>query len=104
MGRSWCLRRCRRGGALWEAADEVAWKGECGRESGGESVAYGLAADGDLVRLDGGRVDCGEQSILGFEQALVSTVKGKKVGWEEWCAGMDGLGGLVMLAASLVAA
>ena len=85
---------------LWEAADEVAWKGECGRES----VAYGLAADGDLVRLDGGRVDCGEQSILGSEQALVSTVKGKKVGWEEWCADMDGLGGLVMLAASLVAA
>ena len=89
---------------LWEAGDEVAWRGECGREYGGENAAYGLAVDGDLVRLDGGRVDCGEHSILGSDEALASKVKGKKVGWEEWCAGMDGLGGLVMLAASLVAA
>lgn len=89
---------------LWEADNEVAWKAESGGEYGGLSTAYGLAANGDLVRVDDGSVGCGENSVLRSDEVSVRRVEGSTVEWEEWCAGMDGLGGLVMLAASLVAA
>ena len=89
---------------LWEAGDELAWKAQSVGEYGGLSTAYGLATNGDLIRVDGGRVDCGDGSSLRSDKGPVSTLKRSTVEWEEWCAGMDGLGGLVMLAASLVTA
>jgi hypothetical protein len=76
---------------------------------------FGVTVNGNLVRVEGGngRECLGTDSGFGeFDADLdaslngVFHVKGEKrivkAEWEEWCAGMDGLGGLVMLAASLV--
>lgn len=85
---------------LWEAGDEVVWKRESERDPAART-AFGLAANGELVRLDEGQVYCGD-AALGY-RGLGDGMGGRKVEeWEEWCAGMDGFGGLVMLAASLV--
>ncbi|RAQ51718.1 hypothetical protein AFGD_006027 [Aspergillus flavus] len=80
---------------LWEAGDELLWKAESQRESGFQTV-YGLAASGDLVQL-------GKDQLHSTNEVLLHktvTARGS-ANWEEWCSGMDGLGGLVMLAASL---
>jgi hypothetical protein len=63
---------------VWEASE---WG------SSKESV-FGIKAGGKMVRLD--RESKEEES----EQA-------SNANWQEWCAGMDGFGALVMLAASL---
>lgn len=86
---------------LWEADNEFSWKAES--ESGpGIQTPFGLAASGELVKLDEGQPYCGDVMIhhkpLDSKTPLRNTTN-----WEEWCSGMDGLGGLVMLAASLVA-
>ena len=62
---------------LWEANDEIAWKIETERDSKPES-----------------HTNSGSSSS--------SSSPKERANWEDWCAGMDGLGGLVMLAASLV--
>jgi hypothetical protein len=82
---------------LWEARNELVWN-EVNKKELGARVDFGLARNGDLVRL-------GEDSK---DAALVHTAitygspRRTNASWEEWCSGMDGLGGLVMLAASLV--
>lgn len=81
---------------LWEAADERAWEAESQVEAGLLQTAYGLAADGDLVRLHGGQRP---RQSKGLDE---STPARSTASWEEWCSGMDSFGGLVMLAASLV--
>ncbi|RYP17998.1 hypothetical protein DL765_004217 [Monosporascus sp. GIB2] len=86
--------------ALWEAADEFAWKAE-GQWDPGAQIAFGLAADGGLVKLDEGRLSCSD-AWLCHQSMDAGTPPWGPASWEEWCAGMDGLGGLVMLAASLV--
>jgi hypothetical protein len=83
---------------LWEAGDKFSWKAEHDRDYGAFNY-FGLATNGDLVRLDGGQAYCGDASLL--HQPLSSNKT--TANWEEWCSGMDGLGGLIMLAASLVA-
>jgi hypothetical protein len=40
--------------------------------------------------------------LPGYQTLNVSKAESAE-NWEEWCSGMDGLGGLVMLAASLIA-
>ncbi len=86
---------------LWEASDEQVWNAEIERELG-RQTNFGLAANGDLVRLDEDQSYCGhavlQQSSL--DSGLPSRSMAK---WEEWCSGMDGFGGLIMLAASFVA-
>lgn len=82
---------------LWEAGDEYMWKAEIDREYLAPNY-FGLATNGDLVKLDGGQAHCGGD-MSRFHQRLGSKTTAN---WEEWCSGMDGLGGLVMLAASLV--
>jgi len=68
---------------LWEATNESTWKMES--TSGPEvQAAFGMAANGDLVKLEEGQIYF-------------------NANWEEWCSGMDSFGGLVMLAASLIA-
>lgn len=84
---------------LWQAGDERMWKAENDREPDAQA-AFGLAANGELVQL--GR----EQRLLWTDDVLVpksleAVGLGKTASWEDWCAGMDGFGGLVMLAASL---
>jgi hypothetical protein len=49
---------------LWEASNEFAWKEESEGDRGGLQTAFGLAANGDLVRLDQGRLYCGDAPVL----------------------------------------
>jgi hypothetical protein len=82
---------------LWEASNEFLWKAES--ESDPEAhTAFGLATNGDLVKLDSRQLYCGDAVLL-HKPVDVRTPSN----WEEWCSGMDGFGGLVMLAASLIA-
>jgi hypothetical protein len=82
---------------LWEADNEAVWRLES-QKQGGLQTEFGLAGSGELVKL-------GENFS---EAALVHTAitaespKRTTASWEDWCEGMDGLGGLVMLAASMV--
>jgi hypothetical protein len=85
---------------LWEASDEFAWKVESQREPGIQT-SFGLAADGELVKLDDGRLSCSDAWVS--DQTLDARTSSRSVArWEEWCAVTDGFGGLVMLAASLI--
>lgn len=105
---------------LWEANDEIAWKMETDRdrkpgshtdtaENSLSSTVFGLSTNGELVNLDTsqGQNFCSTAAVsLHTQQALLDSGKPssskRMANWEDWCAGMDGLGGLVMLAASLL--
>ncbi|UKZ91161.1 uncharacterized protein TrAFT101_006155 [Trichoderma asperellum] len=86
---------------LWEAGDEFGWKAVGQREMGAKA-AFGLATHGGLVRLDDRELSCNDAwapyKCLDTRGQPRSTAS-----WEEWCSGIDGFGGLVMLAASLIA-
>lgn len=82
---------------LWEAGDEFTWKAESQKECG---IQYGLAADGDIVKLDESRLSCSD-AWLPYESSNSVPQPRRTADWEEWCSGMDGFGGLVMLFASL---
>jgi hypothetical protein len=85
---------------LWEAADEFAWRAESQREPGIQ-VSFGLAADGDIVKLDESRLSCSDV-WLSHHSSDSRTPSRSTASWEEWCAGADGFSALVMLAASLI--
>ena len=87
---------------LWEAGDERMWKAEGERDPGSLQTGFGLAANGDLVRVDEGRAYC-DGPMLQSKSMDETTATRSTAKWEEWCTGMDGFGGLIMLAASLVA-
>jgi hypothetical protein len=83
---------------LWEAPDEFAWMAASERDPAVET-AFALAANGELVKLDGAFSSCMNTNL---QYRSLSDELPRKAGlWEEWCSGMDGFGGLVMLAASL---
>ena len=84
---------------LWEASDYLTWKEEADREF--QSV-LGLATNGELVRLDEGEASRGSPLLLLHDSIYNRTSSRRTASWEEWCSGMDGMGGLVMLAASLI--
>lgn len=85
----------------WEAGDEHTWRAEIEKEAGLQT-AFGLATNGDLVTLDDGQDSCNDAVVL--SDAVTSrSSSGRTANWEEWCSVMDGLGSLVMLAASLLA-
>ena len=84
---------------LWEAGDEFKWKAESEREPRVQT-AFGLATNGELVKLDEGQLYCSDTVPL-YKSLDTSTPSRNTANWEEWCSGMDGFGGLVMLAASL---
>lgn len=86
---------------LWEADDESVWKAESEREPAVQT-AFGLAANGDLVQLDEGQL-YGSDGLLRHKSMTSRTPSSSTANWEDWCSGMDGFGGLVMLAASLIA-
>ncbi|KAL4926818.1 Zn(II)2Cys6 transcription factor domain-containing protein [Aspergillus undulatus] len=91
---------------LWEAADGAVWKAETERNPDMYRTAFGLATTGELVRLDKGLIDgqvYQSDAVLSHMALDARTVSRSAANWEEWCSGMDGFGGLVMLAASLVA-
>ncbi|KAF1971539.1 hypothetical protein BU23DRAFT_470448 [Bimuria novae-zelandiae CBS 107.79] len=82
--------------SLWEAPDELAWKSEYDKQPEQRS-SFGLTKDGALVRLDENDLICGYGE---FE--LQPDARTSAQNWAEWCAGMDGFGGLILLAASMV--
>ncbi|KAK8094770.1 hypothetical protein PG997_001455 [Apiospora hydei] len=79
---------------LWEADTATRWMKEIERDLGAQTD-YGMTVNGDLVKVSEGGPQDGivQHGRAGARQ---------KADWEEWFAGMDGFGGLVMLAASLV--
>ncbi|KFZ09835.1 hypothetical protein V502_08445 [Pseudogymnoascus sp. VKM F-4520 (FW-2644)] len=83
---------------LWEATDEFTWKMESEREPWAQTN-FGLATNGELVKLDQGQLHCSDE-VLPYE--LSGAPSRSTANWEEWCSGMDGLGGLVMLTASFI--
>ena len=91
---------------LWEAGDETSWMAESKHEPGIE-ISFGLERDGRIVKIDEGRLSCGDVWLgggIGEGRRKAEDMGVRREGsWEEWCVGGDGLGGLVMLAASLVA-
>jgi hypothetical protein len=80
---------------LWEASGEEQWISELHRTSVVNS-GFGLAVNGDLVTMDEYQM-----KLLSVQVAEPWTSSRSKENWEEWCAGMDGFGALIMLAASL---
>ena len=82
---------------LWEAGDEHVWSKEKKKDPRA-SFDFGLAANGELIRLG----EDGEDTKLVHTAITAQSPLRTSASWEEWCLGMDGLGGLVMLAASLV--
>ncbi|KAH7323643.1 hypothetical protein BKA65DRAFT_72282 [Rhexocercosporidium sp. MPI-PUGE-AT-0058] len=86
---------------LWEAPTSQAWHSET-TDGAQEQTEFGLAADGELVKLQDGQRYCGDATLLYEALGSCRRSSGGTRGWEEWCLGMDGFGGLVMLAASLV--
>ena len=93
---------------LWEAGDEITWKSHSERDARAQQRhAFALAATGELVKLP---VQQGPDICRGGVDVLQLLHKvhdadpspfGSVANWDEWCSGMDGLGGLIMLAASL---
>jgi hypothetical protein len=81
---------------LWEAASEEQWLNELHRVPCIKS-GYGLANSGDLIELDEYQIKSLNTPRL--EDLCTSTKSSEN--WDEWCAGMDGFGALIMLAASL---
>jgi len=85
---------------LWEAPDEFAWKA-VNEKTPGIETDFALAADGDLVKLEGEHSYCTYKAKLQY-RSLGDGPPRKSALWEEWCSSMDSFGGLVMLTASLV--
>ncbi|KAF2269048.1 hypothetical protein CC78DRAFT_454376, partial [Lojkania enalia] len=81
---------------LWEAASEEQWLQELHRVPS-VNGGFALAESGDLIELD--EYQMKSLSMSGSVEACTSSKS--KENWEEWCAGMDGFGALIMLAASL---
>ena len=81
---------------LWEASNEYSWGLE-GRRDAGVSTVFGLKANGQMVKLTDYHVyPGGVMTMMKADQSADSSSN-----WQEWCSGMDGLGSLVMLAATL---
>jgi hypothetical protein len=82
---------------LWETQDETMWIIERSRDVMGSKL-FGVLRNGDMIKVTD------HQSVLGGDFAaagILDTPGESAANWQEWCAGMDGLGALIMLAASL---
>ncbi|SPQ25758.1 7ae919f1-8516-4992-a306-67b5314558d6 [Thermothielavioides terrestris] len=89
---------------LWEARDELAWRAEVERDEAEARTAFALAANGDLVKLeDQDHLHCVSDAVQIRTHRPVEGPLWTTTNWDEWCSGMDALGGLIMLAASLTA-
>ena len=87
---------------LWEAGNVLAWKAENEKEETEARDAFALAGSGDLVRIDPAELQCiSDVARLGYRDPGGPGLAWHTADWDDWCSGMDGFGGLVMLAASL---
>lgn len=87
---------------LWEANNAFAWLAENENDPGSQ-IAFGLTTTGELVKLDEVQHFGGGDALLLREPMDIRIPSRSAANWQEWCASMDTFGGLVMLAASLVA-
>ncbi|KAI8942366.1 hypothetical protein NX059_000441 [Plenodomus lindquistii] len=92
---------------LWEAKNVEEWKLQSQNEVH-EQVSYALAADGKIVKLNQGRLSCRDAWLpyTPFNEETASQDHERMTSssatlWAEWCSGMDSMGGLIMLAASM---
>jgi hypothetical protein len=92
---------------LWEATDAQEWLLQNQKEPR-EQVSYAVAADGEIVKLDQRRLSCRDAWLpyAPSDQETVSQNQKSRSSpsagwWAEWCTGMDSMGGLIMLAASI---
>ncbi|THX00762.1 hypothetical protein D6D13_09319 [Aureobasidium pullulans] len=85
---------------LWEADNKILWEEEGKRDSAIQD-SFALAANGELIKLDRGQLYC-SNGELRYRLSTNNSPASSATNWEYWCSGMDGLGGLVMLAASLI--
>jgi hypothetical protein len=85
---------------LWEAPDEFVWRAEYDIEHRAQTD-FGLAVNGELVKLNHDQIYRGDGMSL-YKPLDPRAPSTSTNNWEEWCSGMDGFGGLIMLAASLV--
>jgi hypothetical protein len=81
---------------LWAAASEQVWMSEVQRAPIANS-GFGLAYSGDMIGLD--EYQMKYSNMPGSMEPCTSSKS--KENWEEWSTGMDGFGGLIMMAASL---
>jgi hypothetical protein len=91
---------------LWEAGNVLAWKAENEKEEAETPASFALAGSGDLVRIDQAELQCiSDVARLSYtpRDPGATGLAWHTVDWDDWCSGMDGFGGLVMLAASLTA-
>lgn len=84
---------------LWEANDKLTWHAES-KMIPKAQPPFGLAKNGQVVKLHGIEAE-NMHGLHGYYSLDVSKSESAE-NWEEWCSGMDGLGGLIMLAASLI--
>lgn len=85
---------------LWEAPDAIVWQ-TVNEKKAALRVEFGLSKDGQLVKMARSKALINEVNSLG--RCLETEVpSGSTSSLAEWCSVMDSLGGLVMLAASLM--
>lgn len=92
---------------LWESRDANEWQIQRKNEPR-EEASFALAVDGEIVKLDQGRLSCRDAWLpcvpLDNEvppQTHVGRASRSAACWAEWCSGVDSMGGLIMLAASM---
>ncbi|USP77956.1 transcription factor, DNA binding domain cpaE [Curvularia clavata] len=92
---------------LWEAKNAEDWKMQSQKEVR-EQVSYALAVDGKVVKLNQRRLSCRDAWLpyTSFNEDTASQDHEKMTNstatwWAEWCSGMDSMGALIMLAASM---
>ncbi|KAJ5176203.1 uncharacterized protein N7482_002080 [Penicillium canariense] len=84
---------------LWEASDELTWRTES-KKAPKIQTCFGLAKTGKIKKLH--EVQPGGSDSASPCETVNATTSESAGHWEEWCSGMDSLGGIVMLAASLI--
>jgi hypothetical protein len=85
---------------LWKSSsNETQWMLGKSRDFKSHS-AFGIKTNGQMVKLDG-RVTVMESNVFLSVQPKELDERVSSANWQDWCSGMDELGALIMLAASL---
>jgi len=92
---------------LWEARDAEEWQRQRQNELR-EEASFALAVDGEIVKLDQRRLSCRDAWLpyIPSNDEITSQIHTSRASrsaacWTEWCSGMDSMGGLIMLTASM---
>jgi hypothetical protein len=85
---------------LWDAHDEHHWLTEKSKEVDADQV-FGLKMSGRMTKVSTFQDVQGTQLALMLVRQREPAEEESEEHWREWCSGMDDLGALVMLAASL---